>query len=212
MNRRIRRYRTASQYFDADQSRLDLLRLLDVKKPQDQAAVLAERPRGQVTDDGVLCDIYRWTAPSTEDPLQVEAVVGVADQMLRSLRTHVVREGRPELVSQLVVASVNAPVNEELFQVGATLTVDGRIGKVTDCQGLVSVKPVAHSRWTPIEQHLVLKPRDWIRTDLRGANAAALRLAKSIRVTLGPGTLVELESPQRIKLVIGRSQGGHGPG
>ena len=193
----------ASQYFDADQSRLDLLRLLDVKKPQDQAAVLAERPRGQVTDDGVLCDIYRWTAPSTEDPLQVEAVVGVADQMLRALRTHVVREGRPELVNQLVVASVNVPVNEELFQVGATLTVDGRIGKVTDCQGLVSVKPVAHSRWTPIEQHLVLKPRDWVRTDLRGANAAALRLAKSIRVTLGPGTLVELEAPQRIKLVTG---------
>ena len=67
-----------------------------------------------------------------------------------------------------------------------TLTVDGRIGKVTDCQGLVSVKPVAHSRWTPIASHMVLKPRDWIRTDLRGANAAALRLATSIRVTLGP--------------------------
>jgi hypothetical protein len=193
----------ASRYFDTEQSRLDLLKLLDIKTRQDQAAVLAARPQGQVTDDGVLCDTYRWTASATENSVQVEAVVSAADQMLRSLRTHVVREGRPELVSQLVVASVNAPVNEELFRVGATLTVDGRIGKVTDCQGLVGVKPAAHSRWTPVERHLVLKPRDWIRTDLRGANAATLRLAKSVRVTLGPGTLVELEAPQRIKLVTG---------
>ena len=119
------------------------------------------------------------------------------------LRTQVVREGRTEPVNQLVVETVNAPVDELLFRVGATLTVDGRIGKVTDCQGLVSVKPAAHSRWTPIESHLVLKPRDWIRTDLRGANAASLRLAQSIRLTLGPGTLVELESPQRVKLLSG---------
>ncbi|MBM4091630.1 MAG: hypothetical protein FJ276_19710, partial [Planctomycetes bacterium] len=123
--------------------------------------------------------------------------------MLRSLGTFLPREGRLEPVNQLVVESVNAPVDESLFKVASTLTVDGRIGKVTDCQGLVSVKPVAHTRWTPIQQHTVLKPRDWIRTDSRGANAAAIRLGTSIRVTVGPGTLVELEKPQRIKLLSG---------
>jgi hypothetical protein len=36
------------------------------------------------------------------------------------------------------------------FQVPATLTEDGRIGRVTDHQGLVALRPLTSTRWTPI--------------------------------------------------------------
>ena len=75
---------TASQYFRGDQSRFDLLQLVDVKGPQAQADLLAQLPTDQVTDEGVLCDVYRWTEPAAETPLQVEAVVAAADQTLRA--------------------------------------------------------------------------------------------------------------------------------
>ncbi|MHB8861540.1 MAG: VIT domain-containing protein [Pirellulaceae bacterium] len=193
----------ASVYFRADQPGFDVLRLVDITQPQEQAELLAARPRERVAANGTLCDVYRWISPSSERPLQVEALVRASDKMLHSLRTHAIHEGRTQLVSELSVTAVNLPIDENLFKISDTLTVDGRIGKVTDCQGLVSVKPSTYSRWTPVQQNLLLKPRDWVRTDVRGANAAALRLVGTARLTLGPGTLVELESPQRIKVMSG---------
>ena len=86
---------------------------------------------------------------------------------------------------------------------GQALSEDGRIGKVTDSQGLVSIKPVMCRRWTPVSGTVILKPEDWLRTDVRGANAVELHLAKDARITLGPGTLVELTSRQQIKLFSG---------
>ena len=47
---------------------------------------------------------------------------------------------------------------EEQFIVADTLADDGRIGKVTDAQGIVSIKPVEHERWSPVEPRLVLRP------------------------------------------------------
>jgi len=193
----------ASQYFDGELPRLDVLHLVDIEKAEDQAALRAVQPTGRVTEDGVACETYEWTMQTDQGTMEVRAVVDASDEMLRSLRTYRLVEGKLNPVSELVVSAVNPPVDESLFKVASTLTVDGRIGKVVDRQGLVSVKPAAHARWTPIAEHLVLKPRDWIRTDLRGANAAALRLGSSIRLTLGPGTLAELETPQRVKLLSG---------
>ncbi|MHB8954750.1 MAG: VIT domain-containing protein [Pirellulaceae bacterium] len=193
----------ASVYFRADQPGFDVLRLVDITQPQEQAELLAARPRERVAANGTLCDVYRWISPSSERPLQVEALVRASDKMLHSLRTHAIHEGRTQLVSELSVTAVNLPIDENLFKISDTLTLDGRIGKETECQGLVSVKPSTYSRWTPVQQNLLLKPRDWVRTDVRGANAAALRLVGTARLTLGPGTLVELESPQRIKVMSG---------
>ena len=72
---------------------------------------------------------------------------------------------------------------EDKFVVEPKLTDDGRIGKVTDAQGVVSVKPVLHERWSPVQPRLVLKPGDWLRTDSRGANAVALQAAESDRAS-----------------------------
>lgn len=86
---------------------------------------------------------------------------------------------------------------------GRTLAEDGRIGKVIDVQGTVSVKPLTQRRWTPVTGSAILQPGDWLRTDARGANAVAVRLVNGTRLTLGPGGLVELAAPQQIQLHSG---------
>lgn len=102
------------------------------------------------------------------------------------------------------VTEGDQPVEEDRFVVGGTLTEDGRIGKVTDVQGIVAVRPVMARRWTPVSGPVILKPGDWLRTDQRGANAVLLRLLKETRITLGPGTLVELTTPKQVKLHTGQ--------
>ncbi|WP_020476056.1 VIT domain-containing protein [Zavarzinella formosa] len=92
---------------------------------------------------------------------------------------------------------------EEKFAVSKTLTDDGRIGKVTDSQGVVSIRPVLHERWSPVQPRLVLKPGDWLRTDSRGANAVALKLIKSADVIVGPHSTVELVNANEIRLLAG---------
>ena len=192
-----------SVYFGKNRSGLNWLRILGLNEPKGLEDVLANRPTEQITSDGVLCDVYRWTATSGEGKLQCEALVDAQEQALRSLAAGILRDGRVQPHSSIVVAATNQPVAEELFVIADTLTVDGRIGKVTDVQGLVTVRPVMGNRWTPVPPQLVLKPGDWVRTDLRGANAVTLRLIKQTRVTLGPGTLVELVSPDRLQVLSG---------
>src|SRR5262249_15192469 len=94
-------------------------------------------------------------------------------------------------------------VPEELFLVKPTLTEDGRVGKVMEAQGLVAIRPALHERWTPVGTGAVLKPGDWVRTDLHGPNAARLQLAPRTTLILGPGTLVELTKPDRMRLLQG---------
>ncbi|MFO0822047.1 MAG: hypothetical protein U0792_02835 [Gemmataceae bacterium] len=93
--------------------------------------------------------------------------------------------------------------DDEKFVLENVLGDDGRIGKVTDAQGIVSVKPVLHDRWTPVQPRLVLKPGDLIRTDSRGANAVALKLLKATSVIVGPHSTVELMKANEIRLTAG---------
>ncbi|MDZ7620557.1 MAG: VIT and VWA domain-containing protein, partial [Patescibacteria group bacterium] len=95
---------------------------------------------------------------------------------------------------------------EETFTTGTKLADDGRIGKVTDFQGIVAVKPVGAERFTPVCEPMVLKPGDWLRTDLRGANAVAARMAGDVRITLGPGTVLELADARTFNLAAGELQ------
>ena len=92
---------------------------------------------------------------------------------------------------------------EATFVVNEKLIDDGRIGKVTDAQGVVAVKPVLHERWSPVQPRLVLKPGDWLRTDARGANAVALKLIKATRIIVGPHSTVELIKAAEIHLLEG---------
>jgi hypothetical protein len=101
---------------------------------------------------------------------------------------------------------VNEPVDEDKFQVPATLTADGRIGKITDWQGLVSLRPKTQTRWTPICDQPLLRPGDWLRTDSRGANAVTVQLAPQTTLILGPGSLAQLVKPDQIVLHSGTAE------
>jgi Flp pilus assembly protein TadD len=99
-----------------------------------------------------------------------------------------------------------APVpidDDEKFVLADVLSEDGRIGKVTDAQGTVSVKPVLNDRWSPVQPRLVLKPGDWVRTDARGANAVALKLLKATDVIVGPHSTVELVRANELRVTEG---------
>ena len=102
-----------------------------------------------------------------------------------------------------VIAPNDDPTPDEKFVLSDKLTDDGRIGKVTDLQGVVGVKPVLAERWSPAPMHLVLKPGDWLRTDSRGANAASLKLLPSSTVIVGPHSTLELTKANEIHLVAG---------
>jgi len=186
-----------------DKAGLDLLALLDLKLEKDRARLVGARPVGQVESRGRTCRLYRIEWPRQEGTMRLEALVDPATQFLHSLEAKTERDGRLEPLARLEVVSLNEPLAEELFVVGDTLTEDGRIGSVIDVQGIVSVKPVMAQRWTPVDRRMLVMPGDWLRTDLRGANAATVRLVPQTEVTLGPGTLVEMVSPRQLRISSG---------
>ena len=49
------------------------------------------------------------------------------------------------------IVRINAPQPEigVAYLIEPSLIDDGRIGKVTDTQGIVGIKPVLHERWSP---------------------------------------------------------------
>ncbi len=61
-------------------------------------------------------------------------------------------------------------------------------------------------RWTPICRDTLLKPGDWLRTELRGANAVKATLSSDVEITLGPGSLLECISPTEARLHNGIAQ------
>jgi len=192
-----------SPYFREDRSGLDLLALLDLPAEGDRQGLLGARPAEKVERDGRTCDVYRMEVAAADGELRIEALVDTRTRMLRTVETTTRRDGRVRPITTLDVLEVDKPVDDSLFIVGDTLTEDGRVGKVTDVQGIVSVKPVMHRRWTPVAAHMLLKPGDWVRTDVRGANAVALRLVKETNVTLGPESLVEVVKPSQLRLFDG---------
>jgi predicted Zn-dependent protease len=189
----------ASPYYRRDTKSLDLLPLVGLST----FSALAARPVHEMIGDK-LYDVYRFETTADGRSLWIEARVDPATQLLHSLETLVDRDGKRTPAVTLTVLDANQPVNEDLFVVGDSLSEDGRIGKVTDVQGMVSIKPAMAERWTPVSGNLLLKPRDWLRTDLRGANAAAARLTSKVQIVAGPGTLVELVSPKSIRLYEGQ--------
>src|SRR5262249_33504817 len=76
-------------------------------------------------------------------------------------------------------------------------------GTIAEVQGLASIRPVMHERWTTLCGKTLLRPGDWIRTDNRGANAAVVKLVKQSQLILGPGTLVEAVSPNLVRVHSG---------
>jgi Mg-chelatase subunit ChlD len=194
----------ASPYYRADTKSLDLLPILGLDSSNARKSLLAATARPVTeTVGGKLYDLYHYQITDDGRPVMVEARIDKATQLLYSLETLVDRDGKTTPAVTLTVLDSNRPVNEDLFVVGDTLTEDGRIGKVSDLQGMVSIKPVMAERWTPVCGNILLRPGDWLRTDLRGANAVAARLVGKAQVVAGPGTLVELDGPKKVRLYDG---------
>ncbi len=185
-----------STYF-GEQPGQELLALLSVAP---QKELLAAKPAERAERNGHKCDIYRWEMPEEKGKLRVEAEVDVDSRLLQSLEAVREVKGRLEPLGKLTVVACNKPVAEELFVVGDSLTQDGRIGKVTDVQGIVALRPATAQRWSPLAERMLVRLGDWLRTDLRGANAVSLRLVKQAEVVLGPGTLVELVKADHIRI------------
>jgi Vault protein inter-alpha-trypsin domain/von Willebrand factor type A domain len=182
----------------------DLLALLPMPVGDDRSALIRELPSGRVENDGIDCFVYRMEVPGAEGDVEIEALVERSTGLPRSVQAQGVRDGKRELLAALNVLAYNEPVPEDKFVVRDTLTEDGRVGNITDIQGVVALKPVQQQRWTPIVGHMLVKPGDWLRTDARGANAATLRLVKRTRVILGPGTIIEVIKPDQIRLIEGQ--------
>ena len=192
--------------FRGEAGGVDLLALLDL--PADrlgdkQKELLAARPAEHTTRDGRAVEIYRWETAGQDGTLRIDAVVDAKTQLLESIESLRVRGERTEPICKLAVIARDKPVDEDLFVVGDTLTEDGRIGKVTDAQGLVAIRPVMHERWSPVTERMPLRLGDWLQTDPRGANAVSVRLVPQTELVIGPGSTVELSSPKQLRIAEG---------
>ena len=199
-----------SPYFDGVDSHFDILQLLQVDPTDATAAKFQRRPSGQTRRDGKDCYVYQLQLPgeagAANADVSIEALVEIETNELRWLETKVRRDGRFVPAGEIRVLALNRPIDDEKFVVGTQLTEDGRIGKVSDVQGLVTIKPVMNRRWTPVGGPMLIKPGDWLRTDIRGPNAAEVKLEGGGTITLGPGSLIELIKPGEVRLLQGEAQ------
>ena len=169
------------------------------------AALLASTAKDAPPPDRAILDrlrdesllVFRTATPTTpRKPAMIRSYFHWAAAVAAMLAVGV-------LLAQWLIPApqIEAPVDH--FAMEDKLIDDGRIGKITDAQGIVSIKPVLHERWSPVQSKVVLKPGDWLRTDARGANAVALALLKSTNVIVGPHSTVELIKPGEIHLLAG---------
>jgi tetratricopeptide (TPR) repeat protein len=182
---------------------LDILSLLELPPTQRPENPQFEHAAQTVRLDGKDYEDYQLDLPVEQGKIHIRVLIDAGTQCLYTLEATTELDGRLVPVAKLTVLATDQPVAEDIFVVGDVLTEDGRIGKITDVQGIVGLKPVMGKRWTPVTARPVLKPGDWIRTDPRGANAVAFRLVKQTDVTLGPGSLAELVQPNRIRIFEG---------
>jgi tetratricopeptide (TPR) repeat protein len=142
---------------------------------------------------------YRFGIPTGAGEIKVEALVSADSKKLHSL----IAKSGDKIVGELQVTAVEADLPEDKFLVLNSLSEDGRVGKVSDVQGVVSVRPLGQTRSTPLANGLVVMPGDWLRTDNRGANAAALNLISRTKLIVGPGSSLELTKSTQAKLSDG---------
>ena len=79
-------------------------------------------------------------------------------------------------------------------------------GKVADVHGVVLVKPMMGRRWTPVQSDGPVVAGDWIKADPRGGNAAQIHLRGGGKVIVGPGSLIEIATDRRVRLIRGDMQ------
>lgn len=118
--------------------------------------------------------------------------------------------GGPPL-AELTLVALNPPLAGTLFAVADTLNIEG-IGKVTDVQGIVTLRPLTSDRWTVVCREVPLRQGDWIRTSPRGANATRVVLSGGTTLTIGPDSLLEVQEAGKVRLTSGECQIDRGEG
>lgn len=188
-------------------SDLDLLALIGVGN-EDSSVLRKAKPIGVVPHDGTKCRLYRANAKVNDQELMFEAFVDQRTGELRSIAAWPAgltkKQGPP--VAEVRLVARNVELKKDQFEWRKSLSEDGRIGKITDRQGIVLLRPKLNRRWTPISKQMRLKPGDQLRTDVRGANAVSAQLTSGAKLTLGPGTLIELTSPTSLRVHYGEFQ------
>ncbi|MEJ7590067.1 MAG: VIT domain-containing protein [Planctomycetaceae bacterium] len=195
-----------SPWFLGPQQQIDLIGLLDLGV-SDASKLLDARPVAQATRGGRDCLVYRVALPTGNGNLEIEASADAKSLQLVEIlawKSGTKRTGPP--LAEMRLVSMNVQVADEKFAVTKSLTEDGRIGKISEAQGIVVLRPMLAKRWTPICRETLLRPGDWIRTELRGANAVKVTLSSDVGLTLGPGTLLECISPTEARLHTGTIQ------
>ncbi len=193
-------------FLNADRQ-VDLLGLLGVDL-RDASSLLQARPVERSAYDGRDCLVYRVALPTEHGRVRVEAFADATNHQLVGIvawSADAARDAKRPLAELRLIAT-HVPVADDKFVVAKSLTEDGRIGKVSGSQGVVVLRPMLAKRWTPLRRDTLLKPGDWLRTELRGANAIKVTLSSEVELTLGPGTLVECISPTKARLHSGQAQ------
>ncbi len=189
---------TNSPWFRDADAKVDLLAMLSIDQ-QRAAELRAAVDDGITTHNGKRCRIFRVPSKDESQPT-VEAFVDLDTNELQSIQawSSGPRGRAPE--AELLLVARNIKVDESQFVVGNSLSTDGRIGKIIDSQGIVTLRPMMNRRWTPVTQQMIVKPGDWLKCDLRGANATTVALTSQSKLIAGPGTLLELQGPRQLKL------------
>ena len=190
--------------WSSDQKSVDLLALLGSRSSKSLRATEATE---QVQHAGTLCNVFLFEPDPATSDLSVRCYADAETNQLYTIacwQPGVDPKTQPPL-AELRLLKRNLDFDEDLFMVGKSLSKDGRIGQITETQGLVQIRPQAYSRWTPVSGPTILKPGDWIRTDARGANAATIQLTSGYRLIPGPGSLIEVVNPHSVVLHNGEA-------
>ena len=127
----------------------------------DASRLLDARPVEQATRDGRDCLVYRVALPTGKGNLEIEASADAKSLQLVEIlawKSGTKRTGPP--LAEMRLVSMNVQIADEKFAVTKSLTEDGRIGKISEAQGIVVLRPMLAKRWTPICRETLLRPGD----------------------------------------------------
>lgn len=197
-----------SRWFLDANKQIDILSLLEVGVT-DASSLLESQPRKTAHYAGHDCQVYESMVETRNGQLRIVAYANKRTHQLAGIvawpaNAQLAAAGVP--LAELQLVAVNPPVEDDKFVVAKSLSEDGRIGKVSASQGIVLLRPLLARRWTPVNRGLLIKPGDWVKTDLRGANAIKLGLTSEFEITLGPGSLLEVLSATQARLHAGSAQ------
>ncbi|MDZ4684274.1 MAG: VIT domain-containing protein, partial [Planctomycetaceae bacterium] len=186
-----------------DAGGVDLLGLLNLPATgpvRDQVL----QPAGEHDYAGRRCRVYSRTLPQQALRLDVYTDLKTGRFVAMAAREPAAAVDAPP-VTEVRLVALNPKLDEQQFAVSATLA-DRGVGKVTDVQGLVTLRPRVSDRWTLISRETPLEPGDWVRTTLRGAHAAKLTLSSGQQIIVGLGALLEVVDANQIRLTSGEVQ------